>query len=528
MFVIVAVTDVRAEVEGSATLCGRRLSYSHDKPFACYNDTVPLISFPQRLSDLAEVLPDRPAVVCNGTSISRSELERAGNRLARDLADRGVGHGDFVTVALPNSIDWFVTYVAVWKLGATPQPVSAKLPPRELAAIVELASPKVVVGVEPGSDMAALLPEGVQCLGKGYEPSTEYSDEPLPDATSPAWKAPTSGGSTGRPKLIVSGDPAIVDTDADPAMLMSHDGCLVMPGPLYHNGPAVWACQALLCGSTVVLLERFDAEATLAAIEDHRADVVYMVPTMMKRVLRLDDEVRFNYDLSSLRVVWHLAEPCPQWLKQAWIDWLGPERIVELYAGTEAQAVTIITGTEWLEHRGSVGRVDQGEIKVCDPDGNELPPGEQGEVWMRPTNRDTPTYVYLGAEAKQLDGGWESLGDLGWFDEDGYLYLGDRLADMILTGGSNVYPAEVESALQEHPDVKSVVVIGLPDDDRGSSVHAIVEADPNVLSTEDLLTFAAERLAKYKLPRSVEYVDEPLRDDAGKVRRNALRADRTS
>jgi bile acid-coenzyme A ligase len=253
-----------------------------------------------------------------------------------------------------------------------------------------------------------------------------------------------------------------------------------------------------------------------------------MVPTMMKRVLRLDDEVRFNYDLSSLRVVWHLAEPCPQWLKQAWIDWLGPERIVELYAGTEAQAVTIITGAEWLEHRGSVGRVDQGEIKVCDPDGNELPAGEQGEVWMRPTNRDTPTYVYLGAEAKQLDGGWESLGDLGWFDEDGYLYLGDRLADMILTGGSNVYPAEVESALQEHPDVKSVVVIGLPDDDRGSSVHAIVEADPNVLSTEDLLTFATERLAKYKLPRSIEYVDEPLRDDAGKVRRNALKADRTS
>ena len=528
MFDIVAVPDVRAEVEERATLCGRRLSYSHDKPFACYNDTVPLISFPQRLSDLADTMPDRPAVVCNGKSISRYELERAGNRLARDLGDRGVGHGDFVTVALPNSIDWFVTYVAVWKLGATPQPVSAKLPPRELSAIVELASPKVVVGVEPGSDMAALLPDGVQCLGKGYEPSAEYSDEPLPDATSPAWKAPTSGGSTGRPKLIVSGDPAIVDTDADPAMLMSQDGCLVMPGPLYHNGPAVWACQALLCGSTVVLLERFDAEATLAAIEDHRADVVYMVPTMMKRVLRLDDEVRFNYDLSSLRVVWHLAEPCPQWLKQAWIDWLGPERIVELYAGTEAQAVTIITGTEWLEHRGSVGRVDQGEIKVCDPDGNELPAGEQGEVWMRPTNRDTPTYVYLGAEAKQLDGGWESLGDLGWFDEDGYLYLGDRLADMILTGGSNVYPAEVESALQEHPDVKSVVVIGLPDDDRGSSVHAIVEADPNVLSTEDLLTFAAERLAKYKLPRSVEYVDEPLRDDAGKVRRNALKADRTS
>ncbi len=459
--------------------------------------------------------------------MSRGDLERAGNRLARDLAARGVGHGDFVTVALPNSIDWFVAYVAIWKLGATPQPVSAKLPPRELAAIVELASPKVVFGVEPGSEMSAMLPEGVHCIPKGYVPSDDVSDAPLPDAISPAWKAPTSGGSTGRPKLIVSGDPAIVDTDADPAMKMRVDGCLVMPGPLYHNGPAVWSCQALLCGSTVVLLERFDAEATLAAIEEHSADVVYMVPTMMKRILRLDDEVRLAYDLSSLRVLWHLAEPCPQWLKQAWIDWLGPERIVELYAGTEAQAVTTITGTEWLAHRGSVGRVETGEIKVCDADGNELPPGEQGEVWMRSSHRDTPTYTYLGANAKQLDGGWESLGDMGWFDADGYLYLGDRLADMILTGGSNVYPAEVESALQEHPEVKSVVVIGLPDEDRGNSVHAIVEADPQRVSVDELLIFAAERLAKYKLPRSVEYVDEPLRDDAGKVRRTALRQQRT-
>lgn len=488
---------------------------------------MPLISFPQRLSNLADAKPDRPAIVCSGRSVSRSELERAGNRLARDLAARGVGHGDFVTVALPNSIDWFIAYVAIWKLGATPQPVSAKLPPRELAAIVELASPKVVFGVEPGSEMSAMLPEGVHCIPKGYLPPQELSDAPLPDATSPAWKAPTSGGSTGRPKLIVSGDPALVDTDADPAMKMRVDGCLVMPGPLYHNGPAVWSCQALLCGSTVVLLERFDAEATLAAIEEHSADVVYMVPTMMKRILRLDDDVRLAYDLSSLRVLWHLAEPCPQWLKQAWIDWLGPERIVELYAGTEAQAVTTITGTEWLAHRGSVGRVETGEIKVCDAEGNELPVGEQGEVWMRSSHRDTPTYTYLGANAKQLEGGWESLGDMGWFDADGYLYLGDRLADMILTGGSNVYPAEVESALQEHPEVKSVVVIGLPDEDRGNSVHAIVEADPDRVSVDDLLVFAAERLAKYKLPRSVEYVNEPLRDDAGKVRRTALRQQRT-
>jgi bile acid-coenzyme A ligase len=480
---------------------------------------MPIVSFAQRLADLAAADPGRPAVTCGRDRLTRRELESTANRLARDLASRGVTTGDMVTVALPNSVAWFVAYVACWKLGAVPQPVSAKLPRRELDAIVELARPRVVLGVEPGT-----LGD-VSCLPVGYSAPADLDDGPLPDAVSPAWKAPTSGGSTGRPKLIVSGDPSLIDTDAPPALLLSLDGCLVMPGPLYHNGPAVWACQALLTGSHVVLLERFDASATLAAIEEHRADVVYLVPTMMKRILRLPEDERLGYDLSSLRVVWHLAEPCPMWLKEAWIDWLGPERIVELYAGTEAQAATIITGVEWLAHRGSVGRPVSGEIIVCDPDGHELPPGEQGEVWLR-ANRDTPTYRYVGAQPRVRDGGWESLGDMGWVDADGYLYLGDRMQDMILTGGANVYPAEVEAALQEHPAVRSCVVIGLPDADKGSVVHAIVEGDPGAVTEAELLEFLAERLARYKLPRHVEFVDEALRDDAGKVRRGALRTAR--
>jgi bile acid-coenzyme A ligase len=347
----------------------------------------------------------------------------------------------------------------------------------------------------------------------------------LPDAVSPAWKAPTSGGSTGRPKLIVSGDPALFDTEAPRPLGIAPDGCMLVPGPLYHNGPAVWSCQALLQGNHVVVLGRFDAEAVLASIEHHRVDVVYLVPTMMKRILRLDDEVRLGYDMSSLRVVWHLAEPCPPWLKEAWIDWLGAERIFELYAGTEAQAATIITGTEWLSHRGSVGRVSSGEMKICDEDGNILPVGEQGEVWMR-SSRDTPTYRYVGADAKTLGDGWESLGDMGWFDADGYLYLGDRVQDMILSGGANIYPAEIEAALGEHPAVHSCAVIGLPNDDRGNDVHAIVQADADEVTDGELLAFLAERLTTYKLPRSIEFVDEPLRDEAGKVRRSTLRAAR--
>lgn len=484
-----------------------------------------LMSFPRRLETLAAAAPDRPAVTCLDQSLTRRELQSAATRLARELQGHGVGVGDFVTVALPNSTNWFVAYVACWMVGAVPQPTSAKLPPRELAALVELAGSKVVLGAPDHA--IDLLPAGTIVLPADHQPDPSLSDDLLPDVTSPAWKAPTSGGSTGRPKLIVSGDPATYDDENVLPLGLQPDGALMMPGPLYHNGPAVWACQALLAGNHVVLLPRFDAEATLASIETHRCDVVYMVPTMMKRILRLDDETRLGYDLSSLRVVWHLAEPCPAWLKEAWIDWLGAERIFELYAGTEAQAMTIITGTEWLEHRGSVGRVTAGEMKICDEDGNDLPTGEQGEVWMR-SNRDTPTYEYRGAEAKTLDGGWESLGDIGWFDADGYLYLGDRVADMILSGGANIYPAEVEHALNEHPAVHSCAVIGLPNEDRGNDVHAIAQADEADVDQAELLRFLAERLATYKLPRSVEYVSEPLRDDAGKVRRSALRAERIS
>jgi bile acid-coenzyme A ligase len=299
----------------------------------------------------------------------------------------------------------------------------------------------------------------------------------------------------------------------------------VMPGPLYHNGPIVWSCHALLWGGHVVVLPRFDAEATLAAIATHRADVVYLVPTMMKRIWALPDDARNAYDLSSLRVVWHLAEPCPAWLKEAWIDWLGAEKILELYGGTEGQLATIITGSEWLAHRGSVGKPTGGEIAICDVDGNELPPNQLGEVWMR-SARTTPSYRYVGATARTRDGGWESLGDNGWLDDDGYLYLGDRVADMILTGGANVYPAEVEAALLEHSDVRSCAVIGLPDDDKGNRIHAIIEADPDALDESELRAFLAERLVSYKLPRAFELVDTPLRDDAGKVRRSQLRAER--
>ena len=299
----------------------------------------------------------------------------------------------------------------------------------------------------------------------------------------------------------------------------------LVTGPLYHNGPFLTSLLALLRGNHLVTMERFDAAAALALIEHHRVDWIYAVPTMMHRIWRLPERERQRFDVSSLRVVFHMTAPCPPWLKQAWIDWLGGERILELYGGTEAQAITFITGDEWVAHRGSVGAVILGEMVVLDASGNELPPGEVGEIWMRRGLDEPPSYRYIGAKPKSRAGNWESLGDMGWKDADGYVYLSDRDTDMILVGGANVYPAEVESALDEHPTVTSSCVIGLPDDEYGNVVHAIVQA-AGPLTPAELEEFLRVKLAKYKRPRTYEFVREPLRGDDGKVRRSALRAQR--
>ena len=467
---------------------------------------------------LAERDPDRPSITHGGRSVTRAELERRTNRLARAYERLGVGQDDMVTVALPNGIGFYEACVAAWKLGAIPQPVSARLPLLERQDIVELADPALVVGVEPGASGDR------PSVPAGFEPDPGLADDPLPDRTATNWKAPTSGGSTGRPKIIVAAEPGTVDPET-PFLSMEVDRAQLVPGPLYHNGPFTFSMRGLFTGNHLVVHSRFDPLATLESIERHRIDWVLLVPTMMHRIWRLAPEDRERHDLSSLRVVLHLGAPCPPWLKREWIDWLGPERIHELYAGTEAQAVTWITGEEWLAHPGSVGRpIGGSQMKVLDPEGRELPPGQVGEVFMLPANGPGTTYRYLGAEAKSREG-WESLGDLGYRDEDGYLYLADRQTDMILTGGSNVYPAEVEAALDAHPLVRSSAVVGLPDDDLGQRVHAIVDAVGEV-SPDELRAHLAERLVRYKIPRTFEHATEPLRDDAGKMRRSALRAAR--
>jgi len=231
-----------------------------------------------------------------------------------------------------------------------------------------------------------------------------------------------------------------------------------------------------------------------------------------------------------LQVVFHMAAPMPPWLKQCWIEWLGPEKIYELYGGTERQGRTVISGIEWLAHPGSVGKIDDScRLRIIGADGNDVATGQSGEIYFLPNDGAGTTYHYLGAEPKRRADGWESLGDIGRLDADGYLYLGDRLSDMVLRGGANVYPAEVEAALMAHPDIRSCVVVGLPDSEFGQRVHAIVELDERrdaQAVVDGMGDFLADRLSRYKHPESYEAVNVMLRDDSGKVRRTLLRDER--
>jgi len=465
--------------------------------------------------------PERAAVVHGEERVSFGGLDRRANRLARAYAALGVGPRDLVTIALANGVEHFAATLAIWRLGATPSPVSSRLPERERRAIVELAKPALVIGA-PADE-----PYPFPTLPAEFEPDASLSDEPLADVVPEHVRCMTSGGSTGRPKLIVDLVPAEKDPEVAENM-MRPGGTTLVPGPLYHAGPFITSWQQLLCGGTVVLMSRFDAEESLALIERHRVEWVLFVPTMMQRIWRLPEAARDRYDVSSLRRVMSTGAPSPLWMKRAWIEWLGPERIFESYGGTERTGGTMISGTEWLAHPGSVGKPTMGrKIRIQRSDGSECAPGEVGEVFMMPPGGQGSTYRYVGAEPVASHDGWETLGDMGYLDAEGYLYLVERKTDMILVGGANVYPAEIEAALDAHPAVRSSAVIGLPDDDLGQRVHALVDAIAPV-GEDELRTHLSEHLVPYKIPRSFEFVSEPLRDDAGKLRRGALREARLS
>ncbi|HEX3899368.1 MAG TPA: AMP-binding protein [Mycobacteriales bacterium] len=474
------------------------------------------MSFATRLRQLTEESPAAPVVTDAAGTISRLELDTLSNQWARALADKGVRQGDLVSIALPSDRRFIVAAWAVWKLGATPQPLSSRIVPAELRAILEVASPSLVIADTE-------LTDAVRCwdtTGAGA-----LSVDPLPDKFSPSWKAPTSGGSTGRPKVILATSPATADPLLELAALfrVRPGDVLLTPAPLCHNAPFLTTTMAVLGGGHAVVMPRFDAETTVRLIEQHQVGWLYAVPTIMNRIAKLPPEVLDSADFSSIHTMFHMAAPCADWLKRWWMDRLGSDAVWELYAGTEVQAITMVGGTEWLTRPGTVGKPVVGQIKILDEDMQPADPGVVGEIFMRPPS-DVPTYRYLGASARAVNG-WESLGDLGWMDAEGYLYLSDRMTDMVLVGGINVYPAEVEAALEAHPMVESCCVVGLPDDDLGSRLHAVVHVS-GAVTDDELAAFVAGRLAPHKRPRTYERSAEQLRDDAGKMRRSAIRESR--
>ena len=469
-----------------------------------------------QIAQLAQLAPDEPAVTCDGLTITRAELDTSTNRLARAYAERGVGVGDYVSIGLPNSIELIQAAVACWKLGAVPQPLSARLPAAEFEGLLDLRPRALLVG---RADPRGEIPS----VSAGFTPDPATSDAVLPEAVSPSWRSIASGGSTGRPKLIEAGGDSRLST-ALGYLAGQQDGDVnLISVPLTHTTGFTAAVLALLMRQHLVLMSRFEPQQFLRLITDHRVTFLYTVPTIMQRVLPVYRAEPESYDLTSIRRLWHLGAPCPPAIKQVWIDLLGPEKVWELYGGTELQAITFISGDQWLTHPGSVGVVVIGEMKVLDDDGNPCPPGVVGEIYLRPSPGSASTYRYIGTTAKSRDG-WDSLGDLGHFDEDGFLYLSDRRVDMFTVGGRNVYPAEIENALSAHPDVLSCLVVGVPHADLGQVPYALVQAG-SALDEHAVQAFLRDRIAGYKVPHTVEFVDTPLRDDAGKARRSAVRAE---
>jgi bile acid-coenzyme A ligase len=479
------------------------------------------IPFGTRLHDLALNSNGDVALVFaadsgSEVSITWEELDRRSTQVARLLADRGLGQGDFLAMELRNSPELVFATFAAWKVGAVPVPVRWDLPDWELNRLRETIGARVTVS---GDD-----------LGQ-FADSTGLSAEPLPDVTPPHHSGICSSGSTGSPKVILRKSPALWNEAVSSLAIIEGWGKLarpqtiLTPGPLYHNNGFL-STSDLLSGHQVVLMERFRADRMVDLIERFRVTGFTGATPMFQRVARLPDLA--EHDLSSIQWVMQGAAVLPPWLARFWFDLIGPERFYMTYGSSEGAGVVACRGDLWLEHPGTLGRPWGGtEIKILGPDGTEVPSGEVGEIYMRLPGGIRHGYLGNVPPASTTDDNFTTIGDLGYFDDDGFLYMADRRVDMIVTGGANVFPAEVEAALSEHPEIADVVVIGLPDDEWGQRVHAIVQPAPGAtLSEPAVIAFAKERLTGYKAPKTIELVDAIPRSEATKVNRAALRDER--
>jgi fatty-acyl-CoA synthase len=499
----------------------------------------------------AKSAPDRPAVIMaeSGRGLTYAELDENSARLAAALHRMGLRKGDVIAMVSDNAPEAFEIYWAAIRSGLYITAVNWHLAAQEAAYIVRDSGAQVVIasaGVRELAEQLLDLVPGLQhwySFGGAITGYLSYGEllaaaEPRLTDQPRGSEMLYSSGTTGRPKGIKPHLlPIQVDEAGDPlvgllahAFKISSDDVYLSPAPIYHTAPLKWCSGVQALGGTVVLMERFDAEKALAAIQKHRVTVTQMVPTMFVRMLQLPDEVRNAYDVSSLRMAVHAAAPCPPDVKDAMIDWWGPI-LVEYYGATEQHGTTLITTAEWKNKRGSVGKSALGVLHTCDDDGNELPTGEIGTVYFE---RDVVPFEYHNDPEKTASSrhpshsNWATVGDIGYVDEDGYLFLTDRKAFMIISGGVNIYPQEVENILALHPKVFDVAVIGVPDPEMGEQVKAVVQLRPGTTPSAELageiIDYVRERIAHYKAPRTVDFIDELPRTATGKLLKRTLKA----
>jgi bile acid-coenzyme A ligase len=486
------------------------------------------LSYGRRVAALAAEHPEAVALVFaplegQDRPVTWQELEAGSNQLARLLDRAGAQESSLVAVALPNSPEHVACCLAAWKLGACVLPLRHDLPGWEQERLLAVAGPSLVVGQAPHRGPGAFLAASELGAAAGLD------DSPLPERVPDPAMAIATSGSSGAAKLIVAAERGEWEPDARPGATAEYMGARphqvqLVPAPLYHTNGFKIAFSSLFSDDTVVLMERFEAGRAVDLIERYRVTTVTMVPTMLQRIARLPGIG--SRDLSSLESVLQGGAPCPEWLARAWIELVGATRFFCAYGSSERVGLAIIRGDEWLKRPGSVGRPADAEVRILDPDGGVLGPGEVGEIFMRPIEAG-PRFSYRGGERpRATQDGFVSVGDLGWLDPDGYLYVADRRADMIVTGGANVYPAEVEAALSEHPEVADVVVVGVADPEWGRRVCALVQPrrPDQPPSPVELVGHCRQRLASYKVPKSVQLVDRLPRNEAGKLNRGAIAA----
>ncbi|MEI4487347.1 AMP-binding protein [Frigidibacter sp. MR17.14] len=456
-------------------------------------------------------------------SLSWGELDRRVDGFARALTERGVGQGDVVAFALPNIPEHLMLALAIWRLGATTMVLDPAIGAERAAAMQARSGARVLVSASGGLGGAALAELAARAAA--------LPEGPVSDAVSCPGKIVLSGGSTGLPKMMADARPFLRVPGASwgrvaPRLGFRAEQVQLVCGAMSHNAPFTWAQNGLFEGNRLVLMERFDARAALAAIDRFVVGFVMLVPTMMVRMI--DALPGSSASLASLHALYHTGAPCADWLKAAWIEVLGPARVTEMYGSGENTGQTTITGAEWLDHPGSVGRGFETEIRIYSPDRQLLPVGETGEIFMRPADLCGRS-EYVGPEAPQpeRDGdGFQSIGDVGRLDAEGYLYLGGRRDDVVNTGGVKLHPETVEAALLRHPDVADAVAFGVPDRDWGEKLVAGVVAKPGrALDAAGLRSFCAGLLSPQEVPKLFRVCEALPRDGFGKIRRKALRAE---